>query len=84
MAITDIIQQIGGFLAPITPYVVFVVTFVLPIYIQLGEIFAGLSDAFLSFLPSDSYIMAFIIMGIFIALGIVVGVISEKKHAEEK
>ncbi|WP_371802522.1 hypothetical protein [Candidatus Lokiarchaeum ossiferum] len=82
--LTEIISQIGAFLAPINPYVVLVITFVLPIYIQLGEIFAGLSDAFLSFLPSNSYIMAFIIMGVFIALGIFVGIISEKKFAEEK
>ncbi len=83
MTLTEIIQQVGSILAPITPFVVIVITFILPIYIQLGGIFAGLSDVFLSFLPTDSFIMAYIIMGVFIVLGIVFGVISEKNNEDE-
>ena len=80
MAIVDTIRSV---LDPIAPYVEWIILFILPIYISIGEVFANISIAFLSFLPSNSYILAYIIMGVFIVLGIEFAVISEKKYAEE-
>jgi hypothetical protein len=81
--VAGILDQIGTFLAPITPFVEIIVLFILPIYIQLGEFFVGLSNVFLDFLPSDSYIMSFIIMGVIIVLGFILGVMSDKKKDDD-
>ncbi|MCF2140595.1 MAG: hypothetical protein K9W44_11130 [Candidatus Lokiarchaeota archaeon] len=77
------IDDILNFLAPITPYVKWLIVFITPIYITLGEIFAKLALAFIKILPSDSYVMSYIIAGVFVVLGIVFGVISEKNQKEK-
>ncbi|WP_457557506.1 hypothetical protein [Candidatus Harpocratesius sp.] len=77
------IDEILNFLAPITPYVKWLILFITPIYISLGEIFAKLALAFIEILPSDSYIMSYIIAGIFVVLGIIFGIISEKNQKEK-
>lgn len=69
-------------LAPFVPLAQFVILYITPIYIAIGEFFSIIALGFLSILPEDSLVLAYILMGVFIALGIVFGIISERKATE--
>ncbi|MHA1583848.1 MAG: hypothetical protein ACTSVU_08150 [Promethearchaeota archaeon] len=58
----------------LTPYVNWIILFITPIYIAIGGFFSYLSLNFISILPTNSYIVSFIVMGVIIVLGIIFGV----------
>ena len=66
----------------ITPYVEKIILVVVPIYMVLGEVFANLGILFLGFLSDKSIVVPLIIMGVFIVLGILGGIMG--KSPEEK
>ncbi|MHA1744400.1 MAG: hypothetical protein ACTSWW_00280 [Promethearchaeota archaeon] len=66
----------------VTPLVEWVIVLVTPIYIAIGGIFASIALMFIRILPSDSYVLSWIVMGAFIVLGIVFAVLAEKKRNE--
>jgi hypothetical protein len=71
-----------NFLELITPYVEKIILFVIPIYMVLGGVFANLGLLFLDFLSDESIVVPLIIMGVFIVLGILGGIMG--KSPEEK
>ena len=79
-----LIDEILTYLAPITPYVEWLLLFLIPLYISIGEVFAGIALTFIQFLPADSFIVSYVIMGVFIVLGIIGGIVSEKKQKANK
>ncbi|MHA1674945.1 MAG: hypothetical protein ACTSYI_15115 [Promethearchaeota archaeon] len=79
-----LIDDILTYLAPITPYVEWLLLIIIPLYISIGEIFANIALIFIQFLPTDSFIISYVIMGVFIVLGIVGGIVSEKKQKANK
>ncbi|MHA1518847.1 MAG: hypothetical protein ACTSVZ_13700 [Promethearchaeota archaeon] len=79
-----LLDDILTYLAPITPYVEWLLLFLIPLYISIGEIFANIALTFIQFLPTDSFIVSYVILGVFVVLGIVGGIMSEKKSKEGK
>ncbi len=77
------IDQIMQYLSPIIPYVQWLIVFITPIYIAIGEVFSSIALLFIKILPSNSFVLSFIIAGVFVVLGIVFGVISEKNKKEK-
>lgn len=77
------IDQILQYLSPLIPLVERLIVFITPIYIAIGEVFSSIALAFIQILPSNSFVLSFIIAGVFVVLGIVFGVISEKKQKEK-
>ena len=75
-------EDIARFFDWLTPYVEWIIVLITPIYIVIGEIFANFALIFIRILPSDSFILSWIIMGVFIVLGIVFAVLAEKKREE--
>jgi hypothetical protein len=75
-------EVIAGFFNWLTPYVKWIIVLITPIYIGIGAIFANIALMFIRILPSDSFVMSYIIMGLFIVLGIVFAVLAEKKREE--
>ena len=81
MVTTDDIAKYFDWLAPYAGQIVMII---LPIYIAIGEVFSGIATGFVGILPTSSLLVAYIIMGVFIVLGIVFGVLSEKEVEDKK
>ena len=79
MALIDDITRIFDIF---TPYVEWIITFITPYYIAIGGIFANIALVFIGILPTDSFTLSWIIMGVFIVLGIVFAVLAEKKRED--
>ena len=84
-------SDISKFFEPIVPYINWIILIITPFYIAIGEFFSTIAIAFISVLPSDSYVLAIIVMIIFIGLGLLFGIkpdlvaeIFKKKTANEK
>ena len=71
------------FLEIITPYVEKIILFIVPIYMVVGGVFANIGLLFLGFLSDQSIVVPMIIMGIFIVLGILGGIMG-KSPGEKK
>jgi len=67
-------SDISKFFEPIIPYINWIILFITPIYIEIGEFFSTIAIAFISVLPSDSYAITIIVMIIFIGLGVLFGI----------
>jgi len=78
------IGDITKYLEPIAPSIGKLLLFIIPIYIKIGEILGGIAIAFVGMLPTDSNLWGYIIGGVFLVLGLVFGIISEKKQKEKQ
>ena len=67
-------SDISKFFEPIVPYINWIILFITPIYIEIGEFFSTIAIAFISVLPSNSLILPIIVMIIFIGLGVLFGI----------
>ena len=67
-------SDISKFFEPIVPYINWIILFITPIYIAIGEFFSKIAIAFISVLPSDSLVLPIIVMIIFIGLGVLFGI----------
>ena len=67
-------SDISRFFEPIVPYINWIILFITPIYIAIGEFFSNIALTFISILPSDSLVLPIIVMIIFIGLGIIFGI----------
>lgn len=83
MTLADIISTITGFLAPILPYVRKIILFVIPIYIQLGEIFMHYGRIVVNMLPVGTTTLSYIICGVFIVLGLLGGILGKSKKEKK-
>lgn len=68
----------------ITQYVEIIVKYVLPIYIAIGEVFAKIGLKFYDWFAINTSLMGYIIMGIFIILGILGGILIEPREDEDE
>ena len=75
-----ITETIGKYLEPLAPYVEYIVIFMTPIYVFLGKYMGMFADWFLGILPADNMLIAYIIMGVFIVLGIYLGVKTDPEN----
>ncbi len=67
-------SDISKFFAPLVPYINWIILFITPIYITIGEFFSKIAIAFISILPSNSLVLPIIVMIIFIGLGVLFGI----------
>ena len=67
-------SDISKFFDPIVPLVTWIIRFITPIYIVIGEFFSKIAIVFISILPSNSLVLPIIVMIIFIGLGILFGI----------
>lgn len=72
------------FLAPITPYVGFIITTIIPIYIAIGGVLVKIGELLLSVLPEGTSIVSYILLGIFVILGVIGGILGKTKEEKEK
>ncbi len=82
--IAQIVATIIAFIAPVTPYVRIIVLYVIPRYIAIGEFFVNFGNLFLDFIPSGTNTISYIIMGVFIVLGILGGVFAKTKEQKKE
>lgn len=66
--------DISKFFEPIVPYVNWIILIFTPIYIKIGAFFSIIALAFISILPSNSYVLPIIVMIVFIGLGVLFGI----------
>ncbi|GAB4307569.1 MAG: hypothetical protein Kow0069_05190 [Promethearchaeota archaeon] len=79
----SIVDQIKAYLAPFLPYARAVVLFFLPIYIAIGEVFAVAGLGFVSVIPTESLVPAYVAMAVLIVLGVVLGVKYDPERGEK-
>lgn len=70
------IEDIYGYIQMLIPYAKYIVLFIIPYYIIIGEIFANIALSILTVLPDPaSAIMVYmIIAGVIGALGLILGI----------
>jgi len=67
-------SDISKFFEPLVPYINWIILFITPIYIAIGEFFSNIAITFISVLPENSLVLSIIVMIIFIGLGILFGI----------
>ncbi len=78
-----ILDGVSKYLGWATPVINWIILVILPIYILFGEVLYFIAELFLGILPTESYFVAWFLMGTFIVAGIILGIMAEMKEREK-